>query len=50
MVIALARSNPPEGFQKWTFKLLAQHAEQVLGKKISDVTIWSLLKKEAFKL
>ena len=45
-VIALACGEPPEGYSRWTLRLLADKTVE-LGyiETISHVTIWTILKK-----
>lgn len=45
-IIALACSDPPEGYSKWTLRLLADKTVE-LGyiESISHVTVSSVLKK-----
>ena len=50
-VIALACSNPPEGYSKWTLRLLANQAVE-LGyiDEISHVSVMRILKKTNLNL
>ena len=50
-IIALACSTPPEGYTRWTFRLLEMKAAEVGGiGRISDTTIGRVLKKYNVRL
>jgi transposase len=44
-VIALSCSEPPEGYSRWTLRLLEERSKAVLGIKLAYTTIGSILKK-----
>jgi transposase len=44
-IIALSRGEPPEGYSRWTLRLLEERSKVELGIKLSDSTIRSVLKK-----
>jgi transposase len=46
-LITLACGDPPEGFAKWTLRLLEQKSAVELGVQLSDTTIRNVLKKYA---
>lgn len=50
-IIALACSNPPEGYARWTVRLLSERAIQLhFVDKISHMTVQRLLKKRNISL
>lgn len=50
-VIALARSDPPEGRARWTYRLLADKiVELEIVGSISHQAVWQTLKKTNFSL
>jgi transposase len=44
-IIALSCREPPEGYSRWTLRLLEERSKVELGIKLSDSTIRSVLKK-----
>jgi putative transposase len=49
-VIALCCSTPPEGRARWTIRLLAEHAEQILdGKRVGREKVRLVLKANDLK-
>lgn len=45
-LIAIACSQPPEGYAKWTMQMLADRmVEMQVIKSLSDSTVWRTLKK-----
>jgi transposase-like protein len=49
-IVALACSDPPEGFERWSVRLLTEHAPRVLeGKQISRETIRIVLVEHDIK-
>ncbi|MDR0709525.1 MAG: helix-turn-helix domain-containing protein [Spirochaetaceae bacterium] len=44
-IIALSCGEPPEGYSRWTLRLLEEQSKVELGIKLSDSTIRSVLKK-----
>src|SRR5579863_4860956 len=49
-VVALACSSPPEGQARWSVRLLAQHAESVLGgKRVGRETVRLVLRENDLK-
>lgn len=49
-IVELACSNPPEGYARWTVRLLADRARIVLDTPISKSTIQEVLKKHNLNL
>jgi transposase len=50
-LIALACSDPPEGYQRWTVRLLADKALELnLAPSVSHMTVQRILKKTNFSL
>jgi transposase len=48
-IIALSCSEPPEGYGRWTLRLLEDRSEVVVGIKLSHTTIGLVLKKNTLK-
>ena len=47
LLIDLARSEPPQGRQRWTLRLLAERLVELgVVESISEVTVWKALKSE----
>jgi transposase len=46
-IITLACSEPPEGYAKWTLRLLEKESKVKIGIELSDTTIRNVLKKYA---
>jgi transposase len=46
-IIALSRSEPPEGHGRWTLRLLEERSKAELGIGLSDTTIRSVLKRNS---
>jgi transposase len=44
-LIALSRGGPPEGYARWTLRLLEDRSEAALGIRLSRTAIGSVLKK-----
>ncbi|MDR3341724.1 MAG: helix-turn-helix domain-containing protein [Treponema sp.] len=44
-IIALSCGEPPEGYGRWTLRLLEERSKVELGIELSDTTIRSVLKK-----
>lgn len=50
-IIALACSEPPEGYSRWTVRLLSERAVQLkLVDEVSHMTVQRLLKKRGISL
>ena len=50
-IIALACSEPPKGYARWTLRLLASKAVELdFVDSISNVTVYTLLKKRSISL
>lgn len=49
-IVELACSAPPEGFSRWTVRLLSDHARVVLDTPVSKSTIQEVLKKHNLDL
>jgi len=50
-IIALACSEVPEGFSKWTVRLIAEKSVEVnLGDSVSQTSVHRILKKHNFNL
>ena len=50
-IIALACSEPPEGYARWTLRLLASKAVELdFVDSLSNVTVYTLLKKRNINL
>jgi transposase len=43
-IVALSRSEPPEGYSRWTLRLLEERSKAALGVELSDSTLWKVLK------
>lgn len=50
LILGLARSEAPEGRDRWTLRLLAEKSESALGMAIGKDTIRRILKKSNFDL
>jgi transposase len=48
-IIALSCSEPPEGYSRWTLRLLEERSKAEIGIELSDTTIRSVLKKNTPK-
>jgi transposase len=48
-LIALRRSKPPAGYDRWTLRLLEERSKVELGIELSDTTIRSVLKKHTLE-
>jgi hypothetical protein len=48
-IIALSCSEPPEGYARWTLRLLEDRSEAVVGIKLSHTAIGGVLKKNTVK-
>ncbi|MDR2434910.1 MAG: helix-turn-helix domain-containing protein, partial [Treponema sp.] len=46
-IIALSCSEPPEGYSRWTLRLLEERSKVELGVELSDSTLCGVLKKNA---
>jgi transposase len=44
-IIALSCGKPPEGYSRWTLRLLEEQSKAAVGIKLSDTAIWGVLKK-----
>jgi transposase len=44
-IIAASCGEPPEGYSRWTLRLLEERSKVLLGIELSDTTIRSVLKK-----
>jgi hypothetical protein len=44
-IIALSCSEPPEGYSRWTLRLLEEKSKVLIGIELSDSTIGGVLKK-----
>jgi transposase len=44
-IIAMACSQPPEGYSRWTLRLYEEHSKKMVGIQLSDTTIREVLKK-----
>lgn len=49
-IVELACSTPPDGFSRWTVRLLAERARIVLDTPISKSTVHEVLKKHNLNL
>jgi transposase len=48
-IIALSCGKPPDGYDRWTLRLLEERSKTDLGIELSDTTIRSVLKKNTAK-
>jgi transposase len=48
-IIALCRGEPPEGYSRWTLRLLESKSKVMIGIELSDSTIRGVLKKNALE-
>jgi transposase len=44
-IIAASCSEPPEGYSRWTLRLLEERSKIIVGIELSDTTIGAVLKK-----
>jgi hypothetical protein len=44
-IIALSCGEPPEGYSRWTLRLMEERSKVELGVELSDTTIGGVLKK-----
>jgi transposase len=44
-IIAASCSEPPEGYSRWTLRLLEERSKAIVGIELSDTTIRGVLKK-----
>jgi transposase len=44
-IIAMACSQPPEGYGRWTLRLYEEYSKKVVGIQLSDTKIREVLKK-----
>jgi transposase len=48
-IIAASCSEPPEGYSRWTLRLLEERSKVIIGIELSDTTIRSVLKKNTLE-
>jgi hypothetical protein len=48
-IIALSCSEPPEGYGRWTLRLLAGRSREAVGVELAYTTIGAVLKKTPLK-
>jgi transposase len=48
-IIALSCGEPPEGYSRWTLRLLEERSKAVVGIELSDTTIRGVLKKNTLE-